>query len=546
MIALLRQLTILQRLILMLMLAAIGTVCFASFSINEQYNNLVIQKWQQNDAQLNTVISVIEAHRLQAHKGHISEHDAKSESANLINQLHSGDNGHFILLDKDNSILADGASKQSIGNNIASINQQGNNTTLSAIVAVAKANGVGKGQISFINPQNRQLEDKLVEAKYYPAWGWTLITGSYKSEINNVMYSMAFDYLLIMLMISIPIFSFFLLLNLSITAPLKNAIAAMKDIAQGDGDLSKRLPTKGKDEVAELAEAFNLFVIKIADTVAQLQPLGKNLNDDATRLLNAVEESNSSVDHLHQETSSVATAINEMLSTTHEMASNTNQAADAANSVKLQAQLSIDKMGDTLDNTQRLVEELKTSEQITHDLGTSSIQIGSILDVIRGIADQTNLLALNAAIEAARAGTHGRGFAVVADEVRALANRTQDSTNEIQKIITEIQSGVSSVVSSNTRTQQQSEQVQSQAKGVGDSLGEILELIAHISDMNTQLASATEEQSLVTEEINRNICSITELTEVSVKANESNRYAAISLQSISKNSAKTLGQFKVS
>ncbi|QQX82276.1 methyl-accepting chemotaxis protein [Shewanella sp. KX20019] len=546
MIALLRQLTILQRLILMLMLAAIGTVCFASFSINEQYNNLVTQKWQQNDAQLNTVISVIEAHRMQVRNGDITENDAKSKSASLISQIHFGDDGYFILLDKEQTILAHGASEKAIGNKVSSISQPGNETTLSAIVADAKISGMAKGEVNFINPENRQIEAKLLEARYYPAWNWTLITGSFKSEITTVMYSMAIDYLVIMLMISIPIFTFFIVLNLSITTPLKAAIAAMNDIAQGEGDLTKRLPTKGKDEVAELAEAFNLFVIKIADTVAQLQPLGKNLDDDATRLLNAVEESNSSVDHLHQETSSVATAINEMLSTTHEMATNTSQAADAANSVKQQAQLSMEKMDNTLDNTERLVEELKTSELITHELGTSSQQIGSILDVIRGIADQTNLLALNAAIEAARAGAHGRGFAVVADEVRALANRTQDSTNEIQKIITEIQTGVGSVVSSNERTQLQSVQVQSQAKGVGDSLGEILALIAHISDMNTQLASATEEQSLVTEEINRNICSITELTEVSVKANESNRNAAMSLQSISENSAKTLSQFKVS
>lgn len=528
------------------MLAAIGTVVFASFSINEQYNNLVTQKWQQNDAQLNTVISIVEAHRQQVLKGDISENDAKKETANLINQINFGNDGYFILAGKDKTILAHGENQQAIGRSIASISQVGNDTTLSALVSQASIAGSSRGEINFINPQSRQSEAKLVEARYYPAWNWTLITGSYKSEVSTVMYSMAIDYLVIMLMISIPIFSFFLMLNLSITAPLKDAIAAMKDIAQGEGDLTKRLPTKGKDEVAELAEAFNLFVIKIADTVAQLQPLGKSLDDDANRLLNAVQESNNSVDHLHQETSSVATAINEMLSTTHEMASNTSQAAEAANSVKLQAQLSMEKMGSTLDNTQRLVEELKTSEQITHDLGSSSQQIGSILDVIRGIADQTNLLALNAAIEAARAGAHGRGFAVVADEVRALANRTQDSTDEIQKIITEIQTGVGSVVSSNERTQQQSEQVQSQAKGVGDSLGEILALIAHISDMNTQLASATEEQSLVTEEINRNICSITELTEVSVKANESNHHAAVSLQSISQNSAKTLGQFKVS
>jgi len=196
-------------------------------------------------------------------------------------------------------------------------------------------------------------------------------------------------------------------------------------------------------------------------------------------------------------------------------------------------------------DTDKLVQELKASEAITQKLGQASGQIGSILDVIRAIAEQTNLLALNAAIEAARAGSHGRGFAVVADEVRALANRTQDSTNEIQKIISEIQTGVGSVMQSNSQTQRQSEELQAKAQEAGQAMAAILELIAHISDMNTQLASATEEQSLVTEEINRNICNISELTEVSVKVNESNSRAAQSLQDISQDMSHTLGQFKI-
>lgn len=167
--------------------------------------------------------------------------------------------------------------------------------------------------------------------------------------------------------------------------------------------------------------------------VGHLQPLGQALDKDAKQLLIAVEESNQSAEHIHRETGSVATAVNQMLSTTHEMASNTQQAADAANSVKEQAQQSQVVIDNTVSNTEKLVAELKASEVITQKLGVASQQIGSILDVIRSIAEQTNLLALNAAIEAARAGTHGRGFAVVADEVRALATRTQDSTNEIQK-----------------------------------------------------------------------------------------------------------------
>ncbi|ABZ76863.1 methyl-accepting chemotaxis sensory transducer [Shewanella halifaxensis HAW-EB4] len=545
MIALLRQFTILQRLILMLMLAAIGTVCFASFSINEQYNNLVAQKWLQNDGQINTAISLIEANKKQVDAQKISLATAQATTTELINQIHFGNDGYFIILDRSHTIIANGADPLSISKNVNSLSHSQAAVNLDTLLNESKNQAVAKAKIDFPNPTTGKLEPKLVEVRQYEPWGWTVITGSYMSDIDDVMYLMAFDYLIIMLMISIPIFLFFLVLNISITAPLKEAISAMKDIAQGEGDLTKKLPTKGKDEVAELAEAFNLFVIKIRDMVAELQPIGDDLDLDAQRLLNAAEESNDSVEHLHRETSSVATAINQMLSTTQEMASNTNQAAEAANSVKHQAQQSMSMMDATLDNSKHLADELKSAQQITHALGSSSSQIGNILDVIRGIADQTNLLALNAAIEAARAGSHGRGFAVVADEVRALANRTQDSTNEIQNIIKEIQSGVNSVVASNEQNQSQSQQVQTQAKEVSDSLSDILSLIAHISDMNTQLASATEEQSIVTEEINRNICAITELTEVSVKANESNHNAAMSLQNISKDCARTLGQFKV-
>ncbi|CAM3960058.1 methyl-accepting chemotaxis protein [Shewanella aquimarina] len=545
MLAILRRFTILQRLIFMLVLAAIGTFVFASFSINEQRNNLIKQKWLQNDAQLSTLLSVVDTHYRQTQQNKLTPEDAKREAANLVNQIQYGESGFFLLFDQDHTLLANGAAPDKLGIKPSALTSQMGGNSLDKLLDNAAASGVAKARMEMRNPVTGEREEALMEARTFPAWQWTLVTTSYMSDVNDTTISVMYNYLGIMLLISVPIFAFFLVLNHSISSPLNQAIDAMKDIAEGEGDLTKRLPTKGKDEVVALAIAFNNFVGKINKMVADLQPVGQDLNQDADRLFNAVAESNASVDHLHQETSSVATAINQMLSTTHEMASSTQQAADAANSVKQQAQDSKQQMDGTVENTHKLVQELKNAESITQHLGVSSEQIGSILDVIRGIADQTNLLALNAAIEAARAGAHGRGFAVVADEVRALANRTQDSTNEIQKIITDIQNGVTNVMHSNSDTQSQSVELQQQAQAVGDSLNTILELIAHISDMNTQLASATEEQSLVTEEINRNICSITELSEVSVKANESNRMAAESLRQISQTSAKILGQFKV-
>ncbi|WP_345857653.1 methyl-accepting chemotaxis protein [Shewanella algae] len=543
--ALLRKLTILQRLILMLVLAAIGTLCFASFSIKEQYDNLITQKWLQNDAQLNTALSVVAAHRTQAQAGKLTLEEAQQESAALIGQMRYGREGYFILLSDQGKIIAHGAEPSLVGQAIAGYRIKDGSNPLAQLQQQAKANGTGKLSYEIRNPASGNSEEKLTESRYDKDWGWTLLTGTYISDVNATMKSVSIDYLIIMMLISAPIFIFFLVLNQSITAPLKTAIAAMEDIAQGEGDLSKRLEGQGRDEVAALARAFNSFVEKIGRTVSELQPLGASLGEDAEHLTVAVKESNHSADNIHRETASVATAVNQMLATTQEMANNTQQAADAASSVKQQALSGKETMDATLANCQELVRELQAAENLTETLGQASGRIGGILDVIRTIAEQTNLLALNAAIEAARAGTHGRGFAVVADEVRALANRTQDSTNEIHKLISEIQSGVSAVMKSNSQTQSQSSELQKQAEAAGSAMDQILSLVAQISDMNTQLASATEEQSLVTEEINRNVSTISELTQVSVQANASNQSAAMSLEQISQNMRRTLGQFKI-
>ncbi|MCE9782871.1 methyl-accepting chemotaxis protein [Shewanella algae] len=543
--ALLRKLTILQRLILMLVLAAIGTLCFASFSIKEQYDNLITQKWLQNDAQLNTALSVVAAHRTQAQAGKLTLEEAQQESAALIGQMRYGREGYFILLSDQGKIIAHGAEPSLVGQAIAGYRIKDGSNPLAQLQQQAKANGTGKLSYEIRNPASGNSEEKLTESRYDKDWGWTLLTGTYISDVNATMKSVSIDYLIIMMLISAPIFIFFLVLNQSITAPLKTAIAAMEDIAQGEGDLSKRLEGQGRDEVAALARAFNSFVEKIGRTVSELQPLGASLGEDAEHLTVAVKESNHSADNIHRETASVATAVNQMLATTQEMANNTQHAADAASSVKQQALSGKETMDATLANCQELVRELRAAENLTETLGQASGRIGGILDVIRTIAEQTNLLALNAAIEAARAGTHGRGFAVVADEVRALANRTQDSTNEIHKLISEIQSGVSAVMESNSQTQSQSSELQKQAEAAGSAMDQILSLVAQISDMNTQLASATEEQSLVTEEINRNVSTISELTQVSVQANASNQSAAMSLEQISQNMRRTLGQFKI-
>tara|TARA_R110002051_G_scaffold131269_2_gene205150 strand:- start:342 stop:1958 length:1617 start_codon:yes stop_codon:yes gene_type:complete len=538
MIGLLRRLTILKRLFIMLALAAVGTVVFGSFSIKEQYNHLIEEQFKQVTGQVTLLNSTLDAFKL------ADPNTSVQAITQFASDIKVSEDQAFIIIDNQNNIIVNPLNPDSINKPISNLGAVDGARTYQQLISTAKQQQTAQAQFEIINQQN-QSQTVLAAAKYYPAMDWIIITQVNVNSVNNSMTGIIIDYFIIMMIISVPIFGFFLLLNHSITQPLNVTIDAMEQIAKGEGDLTQRLSTEGNDEVAKLAHGFNQFVIKIANMVATLQPLGNTLNNEAVHLLDTVNMSNQSANQVHSETQSVAAAINQMLSTSQEMARNTQDAADGATNVKHQAKQNQQLMQQTVAQTESLVNELHQAETVSLTLSQSSAEIGSILDVIGSIADQTNLLALNAAIEAARAGEHGRGFAVVADEVRALANRTQSSTNEINHIISEIQTGIQSVIQSITSTQQQSAQLQSKAMQSSDAISEILALIDNISSMTAQLASATEEQALVTEDINVNVSTISELTEQSLMANETHSQAAQSLQTISVDMSQTLGQFKI-
>lgn len=538
MIGLLRRLTILKRLFIMLALAAVGTVVFGSFSIKEQYNHLIEEQFKQVTGQVTLLNSTLDAFKL------ADPNTSVQAITQFASDIKVSEDQAFIIIDNQNNIIVNPLNPDSINKPISNLGAVDGARSYQQLISTVKQQQTAQAQFEIINQQN-QSQTVLAAAKYYPAMNWIIITQVNVNSVNNSMTGIIIDYFIIMMIISVPIFGFFLLLNHSITQPLNVTIDAMEQIAKGEGDLTQRLSTEGNDEVAKLAHGFNQFVIKIANMVATLQPLGNTLNNEAVHLLGTVNMSNQSANQVHSETQSVAAAINQMLSTSQEMARNTQDAADGATNVKHQAKQNQQLMQQTVAQTESLVNELHQAETVSLTLSQSSAEIGSILDVIGSIADQTNLLALNAAIEAARAGEHGRGFAVVADEVRALANRTQSSTNEINHIISEIQTGIQSVIQSITSTQQQSAQLQSKAMQSSDAISEILALIDNISSMTAQLASATEEQALVTEDINVNVSTISELTEQSLMANETHSQAAQSLQTISVDMSQTLGQFKI-
>ena len=301
------------------------------------------------------------------------------------------------------------------------------------------------------------------------------------------------------------------LLGVNILRRVRSINDNMRQIAVGDGDLTRRLEELGSDELSELARSFNLFAIKIHDTLKMSAELINGLGQIGNRVTDAASSTNSRMKQLRYNTHSVVTATEEMSATARDVASNASQASSSTQQANQLASEGRRVVEQSIQSINSFADEFNEAATTITSLRSETDNIGSILEVIRSIAEQTNLLALNAAIEAARAGEQGRGFAVVADEVRNLAHRSQVSTNEIQELIERLQSQAESAASKIQHGHQRISDTVTKAQQAGVALSKITDSVGSISDMTTQIATAAEEQSMVVAEINQNVVTIEQL-----------------------------------
>ncbi|WP_298442013.1 methyl-accepting chemotaxis protein [uncultured Ferrimonas sp.] len=541
------------------LLATIITVAISSNYLKQQSTDALLSSFRQ-DLRAEKVEQVKDATTiaLAAVRNQIANQPNR-EPLDVVREtlagVEFGQGGYFFLYDMEGTNLFHGLKPEVEGKNLRHLKDPNGVAFIEDLIRAAK-NGGGTANYFYQKKGSSSLIEKTSYVLPLTEYNWWLGTGVYIDEVDAAVASFGqvtkqhaqqeqLSSAVISAIIALLALALIILFCRRTVAPINAMLVNLNEIAQGDGDLTKRLEADGHDEIAQLAQAFNQFTAKLQQTIGDVATATEQMADAVTHINSQTNTMAQQLNSHNNETEQVVTAVTEMSAAAGQIAGSATQVADATQAANGDAEQAQQRLQHAVQSIGDLVGQVDLSAQHMQTLSAQSAKIHSVLGVIGDIADQTNLLALNAAIEAARAGEQGRGFAVVADEVRSLASRTQSSTFEIKEMLDELAHSMEMAVTTMGNSQSNGKTTVESSGQITTSLDAVSGAIIGINDMTAQIATAATEQSSVTEEINRNMVAIREIVTELLHASEESAQITQQLDDSGNALRQLVGQFKL-